>query len=161
MNIANKNSDRMAYGPSMLFTFDRAPEKAASPAVDADTAAKIERALRIIERMFGEDPERTGASDKLAEFDAVLKEIASKHSAAARRKKERDKLEEVQAAYSDRNPHKRSPGIECSDKPHIRKDGRFGYEYPEERVAVPAKYFEDSARMEAENAYAARNPHKR
>jgi hypothetical protein len=51
----------------------------------------------------------------------------------------------------------------------LLKDKRPRYESPEDKVTVPAKYFQDSARptdyekmcAEAEANYAAFNPHKR
>lgn len=159
MNAARRTVPRckMAYGPTFVMTFD---EDRARPSADADISRKLDKILDALEREIKGDRPTPQQS-----LEAAIAEIMEKYENDARRQGINPFQEAPGMDYAAMNPHKRSPGIECSDRPHIRKDGRFGYEDPEARVTVPARFFQDSAIMdpykEAEAAYAARNPHKK
>lgn len=156
MNAARRTVPRckMAYGPTFVMTFD---EDRARPSADTDISRKLDKILDALER----DTNRPTPQQSL---EAAIAEIVKKYEGDARRQGIDPFPEAPGMDYAAMNPHKRSPGIECSDRPHIRKDGRFGYEDPEDRVTVSARFFEDSGPMtpceEAEAAYAAMNPHK-
>lgn len=147
---------RAAYGPTFIVTFDEVKEM---PSEDAAISRKLDKILDVLEREIKGDRPTPQQS-----LEAAIAEIMEKYEGDARRHGINPFPEAPGMDYAAMNPHKRSPGIECSDRPHIRKDGRFGYEDPEDRVTVPARFFEDSGPMtpceEAEAAYAAMNPHK-
>lgn len=140
---------RAAYGPTFVMTFDEVKEM---PSEDATISRKLDKILDALER----DTNRPTPQQSL---EAAIAEIMEKYEGDARRQGINPSPEAPGMDYAAMNPHKRSPGIECSDRPHIRKDGRFGYEDPEDRVTVPARVFERMC-ADAEAAYAAMNPHK-
>lgn len=158
MNTTRRTGPRrhMAYGPTFVMTFD---EDRARPSADADISRKLDKILDALEREIKGDRPTPQQS-----LEAAIAEIMEKYEGDARRQGINPSPEAPGMDYAAMNPHKRSPGIECSDRPHVRKDGRFGYENSEDRVTVPARFFEDSGPMtpckEAEAAYAAMNPHK-
>lgn len=141
----------MAYGPTLVMTFD---EDRARPSADADISRKLDKILDALEREIKGDRPTPQQS-----LEAAIAEIMEKYEGDARRQGINPSPEAPGMDYAAMNPHKKSPNIECSDRPHIRKDGRFGYEDPEDRVTVPARVFERMC-ADAEAAYAAQNPHK-
>lgn len=147
--------DEVKERPSDL-TFEVVKEK---PHADADISRKLDKIIDALEREIKGDRPTPQQS-----LEAAIAEIMEKYEGDARRQGINPSPEAPGMDYAAMNPHKRSPGIECSDRPHVRKDGRFGYENSEDRVTVPARFFEDSGPMtpckEAEAAYAAMNPHK-
>ena len=142
---------RKAYGPTLVMTFD---EDRARPSADADISRKLDKILDALEREIKGDRPTPQQS-----LEAAIAEIMEKYEGDARRQGINPSPEAPGMDYAAMNPHKRSPNIECSDRPHIRKDGRFGYEDPEDRVTVPARVFERMC-ADAEAAYASMNPHK-
>lgn len=142
---------RAAYGPTFVMTFDEVKEM---PSEDAAISRKLDKILDALEREIKGDRPTPQQS-----LEAAIAEIMEKYEGDARRQGINPSPEAPGMDYAAMNPHKRSPGIECSDRPHIRKDGRFGYEDPEDRVTVPARVFERMC-ADAEAAYAAMNPHK-
>lgn len=155
-------------GPKLVMTFDEVKERPSDltfevvkekPHADADISRKLDKIIDALEREIKGDRPTPQQS-----LEAAIAEIMEKYEGDARRQGINPSPEAPGMDYAAMNPHKRSPGIECSDRPHVRKDGRFGYENSEDRVTVPARFFEDSGPMtpckEAEAAYAAMNPHK-
>ena len=150
-------------GPKLVMTFDEVKERPSDltfevvkekPHADADISRKLDKILDALEREIKGDRPTPQQS-----LEAALAEIMEKYEGDARRQGINPSPEAPGMDYAAMNPHKRSPGIECSDRPHIRKDGRFGYEDPEDRVTVPARVFERMC-ADAEAAYASTNPHK-
>ncbi|WP_443662828.1 hypothetical protein [Dysosmobacter sp.] len=155
-------------GPKLVMTFDEVKERPSDltfevvkekPHADADISRKLDKILDALEREIKGDRPTPQQS-----LEAAIAEIMEKYEGDARRQGINPSPEAPGMDYAAMNPHKRSPVVECSDRPHIRKNGRFGYENSEDRVTVPARFFEDSGPMtpceEAEAAYAAMNPHK-
>lgn len=142
---------RAAYGPTFVVTFD---EDKTRPSEDAAISRKLDKILDALEREVKGD--RSTPQQSLEE---AIAEIIKKYERDARRQGINPAPEALGIDYAAMNPHRRSSGIVCSEKPHIRKDGRFGYEDPEDRVTVPANAFEKRC-ADAEAAYASRNPHK-
>lgn len=142
---------RAAYGPTFVVTFEVVKEK---PHADADISRKLDKILDVLEREI-----KGGRPTPQQSLEAAIAEIMKKYEGDARRQGIDPFPEAPGMDYAAMNPHKRSSGIECSDRPHIRKDGRFGYEDPEDRVTVPARVFERMC-ADAEAAYSAMNPHK-
>ncbi len=141
---------RHAYGPTMTVVFDEAPTT-----TDANSR-KLDRILDILER------ERGGGRDRLSPTESLKAEIQAlmeQYQKDARRHGVNMGPDMSPVDYGTRNPHRRRPAIECSERPHIRKDGRFEYENAEDRVTVPGDWFEKDY-IDPETMYAARNPHK-
>lgn len=135
----------LVYGDIMpIESIPRVPVADEAPAMDANTRKKLERVLELLEQFVLNSDVSDDESDPGRIYAAM---VAQKKQREA--KAERD-LQAAQRAYMDRNPH-----YSKGEKPKVRKDGRFGYEYQEDRV------IRKMADEEAEEAYAARNPHKR
>lgn len=159
MSTTNKKSGTQVcmYGPGIVFTVDEVSKK---PAVDAATAQKVDKILDAVEKMLkGELAQQPRAKSLMEE----LEELAAMYERDARRQGINPFPEAPSRDYDARNPHKRR---EDGGEFKVRKDGKFGYETPEDRVTVPARLMQDSARRyrtvceESESAYASRNPHK-
>lgn len=150
-------------GPKLVMTFDEVKERPSDltfevvkekPHADADISRKLDKILDALEREIKGDRPTPQQS-----LEAAIAEIMEKYEGDARRQGINPSPEAPGMDYAAMNPHKRSPDIECSDGPHTRKDGRFGYENSEDRVTVPARVFERMC-ADAEAAYASMNPHK-
>lgn len=153
MNTTRRTVPRrhMAYGPTFVMTFD---EDGARPSADADISRKLDKIIDALEREIKGDCPTPQQS-----LEAAIAEIMEKYEGDARRQGINPFPEAPGMDYAAMNPHRRSRDIECSDRPHIRKDGRFGYEDSEDRVTVPARVFEKMC-ADAEAAYDSMNPHK-
>lgn len=138
---------KFAYGPTMTVVFD---EDTARPAVNASHAKKIARIMDLLERQLSEPDHSESEVDPGRIWAAMVANTKQREVQA-----EQDR-QAAQEAYMDRNPHKRGGD---GGRFTIRKDGKFGYETPEDRVTVPAKVFEKQC-ADAAAAYAAKNPHK-
>lgn len=138
---------------SARYTRDAAPKR---PTMNADTRKKLGRVLDILERQLKDSPDQRTPQESLED---AIRSITEQYEREARRQGINPAPEAPSRDYAAMNPHRRSSGIVCSEKPHIRKDGRFVYEDPEDRVTVPASAFEKRC-ADAEAAYASRNPHK-
>lgn len=158
--IKNKgNGCFLVYGDVMPLTrMPSVPVKVAdaAPELDTDTRKKLGRVLDILERQLKDSPDQRTPQESLED---AIRSITEQFEREARRQGINPAPEALGMDYAAMNPHRRSSGIVCSEKPHIRKDGRFGYEDPEDRVTVPANAFEKRC-ADAEVAYASRNPHK-
>lgn len=140
---------RTAYGPGVVVTFDE-DKRTAPRSVDAANIKKIDKILGLVEQMLKRELAQQPRAKSLME---EIEDLAAMY--------ERD------ARQQGINPFPEALGRDYdAENPHMRKDGKFGYETPEDRVTVPARLMQDSARRyrtvceEAESAYAARNPHK-
>ena len=127
--------------------------------MDAATRKKLLKAIDMLENLLSDFNQQEITEDPGRIWEAV---VANEKRREAKAERER---QEVQRAYMERNPHKR--GESDGGRFCMRKDGKFGYETPEDRVTVPARLMRDSAPRrltpceEAEAAYSTRNPHKR
>lgn len=131
---------RAAYGPTFVVTFD---EDRARPSEDAALSRKLDKILHILEREIKGDRPTPQQS-----LEAAIAEIMEKYDYADELRRHGVNLtpEAIRRDYDAENPH-------------MRKDGKFGYEGAEDRVTVPARKFERMC-ADTEAAYAARNPHK-
>lgn len=140
---------RAAYGPTFVMTFD---EDRARPAADADISRKLDRIIDALEREIKSNAGRKSPKESLEE---AIREVQNKY----------DYVDELRRQGVNLTPEAIRRDYDA-ENPHMRKDGKYGYETPEDRVTVPARLMQDSARRyrtvceEAENAYADRNPHK-
>lgn len=152
MSTTNKKSGTQVcmYGPGIVFTVDEVSKK---PAVDAATVQKVDKILDAVEKMAG------GSQSREKTLEDAIREITAAYEKDMQRQSGGMDLEAPQVDYAAMNPHRRDNGLKCSERPHIRKDGRFGYENSEDRATVPASAFEKAC-AESESAYASRNPHK-
>lgn len=109
---------RAAYGPTFVVTFD---EDKTRPSEDAAISRKLDKILDALEREVKGD--RSTPQQSLEE---AIAEIIKKYERDARRQGINPAPEALGIDYAAMNPHRRSSGIVCSEKPHIRKDGRLG-----------------------------------
>lgn len=133
---------RLVYGPTMTVVFD---EDTTRPAVDAENARKIDRILDTLERQIKGDAGRKSPKESL---EQAIREIKNKY----------DYVDELRRQGVNLTPEAIRRDYDA-ENPHMRKDGKFGYEGAEDRVTVPKSAFEKAC-AESESAYASRNPHK-